>query len=676
MKTSTACPRNCYSSCSFYIHVQDNKVKNIDPHPKNLCTPEGVCLKGLAYIERANSSNRITEPLIKNKKNSTFEKTSWEEVLQVIADKIKFYHKEYGKHSILFYSASGMSGLVNQFSQKFWEMIGGATTTYGNLCWPAGLEATRLTLGENRHNAPWTLEHAKLIVYWGKNAAETNIQELIAVDKAIEKGAKVIVIDPRRTQTSEKANLHLQPKPGTDGALALAIAKILIKNNDIDKGFIDKHVKGYAEFVKSLENYSIGTLANEAGVKEDLVYEAANLIGSTKPMTIIPGYGMQRFSNGGQTIRCILTLSVLTGNIGKLGACWQYANLQSYVFDEVKEPLSYYPEKKKSVFRRTISMATLGEDILNTKEPQIKMAWIERGNPVSQNPDTNKVLNALRKLDFKVVVEQFMTDTALEADIVLPAKNMFEQSDIIGSYWNPYIQLKPKVVEPAGSVKPETEIYYLLAKELGFVEEDIKKHLPKPGNEFIEQFLKDSLAEHDELSFDKLREGPQLANSHEEITFQDYKFNTPSGKIELYSETAKKLWSVNELPTFVPPGYNESSYPLFLLSPNTKNRIHSQFNNLDVIKQFSQEPFVEIHPKEAVKRKIKDGDKVKVYNENGYFKLIAKVNFSIRRDCVSISNGWWIQEGGSTNFLSKGLETDMGYGAAFHDCKVEVVKLT
>lgn len=201
---STACPRNCYSTCSFKVHVKDNKVVNIDPHPGNLATPEGICLKGLAYVERANSKERILTPLIKNQKTGKFEKADWETTFELLAKKIKHFQGNFGKHSILFYAASGMSGLVNGFSSSFWKMIGGATTMYGNLCWPAGLEATLLTLGDNKHNAPWDLENAKLIIFWGKNAVETNIQQMIPVDKAIEKGAKVVVIDPRRTQTSEK----------------------------------------------------------------------------------------------------------------------------------------------------------------------------------------------------------------------------------------------------------------------------------------------------------------------------------------------------------------------------------------------------------------------------------------------------------------------------------------
>ncbi|RLD67972.1 MAG: hypothetical protein DRI95_03935 [Bacteroidetes bacterium] len=675
---STACPRNCYSTCSFKVHVDDGKVVNIDPHSGNLATPEGVCLKGLAYIERANSPERITKPLLKNKETDQFEIISWEKAFSILSEKINHFQKEYGNHSILFYAASGMSGLLNLFSQKFWEMIGGATTMYGNLCWPAGLEATRLTLGENKHNVPWDLENARLIILWGKNSAESNIQEMIPIMKAKEKGAKLIVIDPRRTPSAERADMLVQIKPGTDAALALGIAHLLIQTGQIDTDFISKNVLGFEEFKKAVSYYTPTTVAEITGIPAVHIYRLAEIIGTTNPMTLIPGFGMQRYSNGGQTVRSLLALLVITGNIGKPGACWHYANLQSYVFDKVKEPESYYPTKKSSgVFRRAVSMAKLGDDMLKMADPELKMIWVERGNPVTQNPDTNTILKAFRKLEFRVVVDQFMTDTALEADIILPAKNMFEQTDIIGGYWNPYVQLKPKVVEPADEVKPETEIYYLLAKKLGYAEEEIKQYLIEPGEEAVENILKNKLKEFPELNWDDLKEGPQIAKNHQEIAFADLKFSTPSGKIELYSKQAQELWGVDLLPTYTPLAENNKTspeFPLYFMSPNTKNRIHSQFNNLKIIKLFSPQPIVNMHPDDAESRNISEGDMVKIFNDRGSVHVKARLDYGIKKSCVVLTNGWWIQDGGTPNFLSKGRETDMGYGTAFHDNMVEVVK--
>jgi len=542
------------------------------------------------------------------------------------------------------------------------------------LCWPAGLEATRLTLGANKHNPPWDLEHAKLIVLWGKNPAESNIQEMIPIDKALEKGAKLITIDPRRSPSCERGQYLIQVKPGTDGALALGVAHELIQNNWIDQDFINKYVLGFDEFAKRAAEYPANKVSQICDIPEESIKLFAKLIADNPGMTMIPGYGMQRFSNGGQSIRSLLALSVITGNIGKKGACWHYANLQSYVFDSLKEPLSYFPKvNAKPKFRRAVSMAKLGDDLFNLVDPEIKMIWVERGNPLTQNPDSKMVKKAFQKAEFRVVVDQFLTDTAQEADLVLPAKNMFEQSDIIGSYWNPYVQLKQKVLEPAGEVKPETEIYYLLAHKMGFAKEDIESHLPEPNDEAIENYLNKHLKAFPELSLESLKEGPLIADQHEDFPFSDSIFNTPSGKIELYSTEAEKLWSVDPLPDYVP--LEPSDYPLQLMSPNSKNRIHSQFGNLNVIKQFEPETLLNIHPADAENRNINNGDWVRLYNDTGSSEVKVCFDIGLKSGCGVLTNGHWHQDGASPNLFTKGKETDMGHGTAFHDTYVDFEKI-
>lgn len=674
MKTySTACPRNCYSTCSIKVRVENDRVIGIDPNPDNLATPEGPCIKGLAYVERANSKERILHPL-KKVADGKYERISWDEALSTIVEQLKNCKESFGPHSILYFAASGMSGLLNGVGANFWKLFGGATTTYGNLCWPAGLEGTRLTLGANKHNAPWDLENAKLILLWGKNPAETNIQEMIPVEKAQEKGAKLIVIDPRRTPSSERANALFQIKSGTDAALALGVARELIENDWLDHDFIEKNVLGFEQFKARANEYTLEKVSDICRIPVEAIQELAKQIGTTDAMTLIPGYGMQRYENGGQTTRCILALSVITGNIGKPGACFHYANLQSYVFDDLKEPESYFPGCEHPSFRRKISVAKLGEDLLNIKDPEVKFIWVERGNPLSQNPDTNKILKGFRKAEFRVVVDQFMTDTTLEADIILPAKNMFEQTDIIGSYWNPYVQLRQKVMEPAGEVKPETEIYYLLAKQLGYNDEEIKVNIPESSDEAIEEYLNGFLKDFPELSLEKLKQGPQLANSFEEIPFADHQFPTPSGKIELFSPRAKEMWGVDELPDYVPlPEQDE--FPLQLISPNSKNRIHSQFGNLNVIKQFEPEAFLFVHPLDAEEKEMKNAEKVAIYNHQGKAEVKLQYDLGLRRGNVVLTNGHQSHLGAAPNLFTKGCETDMGHGTAFHNTWVDIKKL-
>ncbi|MBN2237033.1 MAG: molybdopterin-dependent oxidoreductase [Bacteroidales bacterium] len=671
---STACPRNCYSTCSFKAKVENGKLVAVEPHSANLATAEGPCIKGLSYVERANSKDRITQPLLKNEQGD-FVPISWEEALQLLANKLKYLKETFGAKSVLFYESSGMSGLTNGFSSKFWELFGGATTTYGNLCWPAGLEAVRLTLGENKHNVPWDLEHAKLIILWGKNPAETNIHQMVFIEKAQAKGAKLIVIDPRRTPSSERADLLIQPKPGTDAAIALAIANSLIQKKHYQQDFVDKFVLGFEEFKSSVATWTLEKAAKIADVPLELLEEFAHDLATDQAMTLIPGYGMQRFSNGGQTVRALLSLSVLTGNIGKKGACFHYANLQSYVFDATKEPESYYPEiGANKLFRRSISKARLGSDMLAQKDPPIKMIWVERGNPITQNPDTQLSLEAFRKLEFRVVVEQFLTDTAREADLILPAKNMFEQSDIIGSYWNPYVQLMPKILENAGNVKTEAQIYYALALTLGYSENEIQKYLPEPNNQAIERYLNEQLKQHKSLNWEALKKQPVLAPGLELIAFADKKFKTPSGKIELFSHEAELKWKVSALPSFDQLMNQTEQYPFYLLSPNTKNRIHSQFGNLKLIKQFAPEATCVISAEDALEKGIQQGDSLRIFNEKGSLETKVSISFGIKKGCVVYYNGWWFSEGGSPNVLSTGKETDMGHGTAFHDTKVQIEK--
>jgi anaerobic selenocysteine-containing dehydrogenase len=310
------------------------------------------------------------------------------------------------------------------------------------------------------------------------------------------------------------------------------------------------------------------------------------------------------------------------------------------------------------------------------------MAWVERGNPLTQNPETSTVLEAFRALEFRVVVDQFLTDTALEADLVLPAKTMFEQTDVINAYWHPYIQLKRKVLEPPGEVKPESEIYRLLARRLGIADRTVEDRIPGPDDADVERWLERRLEPFPELSLERLREGPVLAPGHREIAFEDLVFPTPSGRIELLSAEAARRWGVDPLPGHVEPVESlpgdpalHARYPLHFMTPNTKNRIHSQFNNLAMIRAVSPGPVLQIHPADAAPRAIEDGETVRVFNDRGSLYVTARLDFGIRTGCVAMTNGWWSTDGGSVNLLSLGRETDMGHGAAFHDNLVQVEKV-
>ena len=659
------------------VTVEDGRLRSIESHSDNMATPEGVCLKGLSYIERVYAKDRILHPLQRTS-SGDFERITWDSALDRIASELISARDRFGPRSVFFYTGSGTKGLLNEVSDNFWRLFGGCTTTYGDLCWPAGLEATRLTLGDNKHNAPWDLVNARLIIFWGKNPAETNIHQMRFVEEAVDNGARVVVIDPRRTQSAEGAELLVQIRPGTDGALALGIAHLLIARRSIDDAFIRDHVHGYREFAAMVRDYPPDRVADITDVPVEVVERLADLIGSITPLSICAGFGMQRYTNSAQTMRSLIALLALTGNIGKPGAGWIYANLQSSIFSSVCEPLALYPPATDDdPIRVSVSTARLGPEMLEQRDPELKVAWVERGNPVTQNPQTSKVLEAFRALDFRVVVDQFLTDTAREADIVLPAKTMFEQTDVIGAYWHPYIQIKAKLIDPPGEVRPETEVYWHLARRLGVSPDEIKRRVPAPSDEAIEAWLESRLEAFPELSIERLRQGPVLAPGTQEIAWSDFSFPTPSGRIELLSEEARDRWGADALPTFGPnierPAAGDAhDFPLQLLTPNTKNRIHSQFGNLPSIRALDPDTFAEMSPADAAERGIVEGDRVRVFNDRGKVETTVKLDHSLRPGCIVIHNGWWLSEGGGINLLSAARETDMGHGAAFHDNAVDV----
>ncbi|MGA7614231.1 MAG: molybdopterin-dependent oxidoreductase [Thermoanaerobaculia bacterium] len=672
--TITACPRNCYSTCSMDVTVEGGRLVRIDPVAANRATPEGPCVKGLAYVERAHSPQRVVRPM-RRRSDGSFEPFSWTEAIDLIASNLERLREKHGPQTVLYYSGSGTKGLLNGCGLAFWRLFGGCTTTYGDLCWPAGLEATRLTLGANSHNAPWDLENARLIVMWGKNPAETNIHQMPHIERAIEEGAKLVVIDPRRTETAERADLLAQLRPGTDGALALAIGHVLLRERLIDREFIAAHVEGFDRYAEMVREWTPERVAEITELPEPKIESIAKLIGTIRPVTIVPGFGMQRYTNSGQSMRAMLALLAITGNIGKPGAGWMYANLQTQVFSSVKDPVDFYPpEHPDGVVRVSISTARLGRDMLRTTDPPLTFAWVERGNPIPQNPETNRVIEAFRGLEFRVVVEEFMTDTAREADVVLPAKNFFEQSDVIGAYWHPYLHLRQKVLEPPPEVKPETEIYRALGRRLGIDEAKLSAALPGPSDASIEAWLGAKLSPLG-ITLDRLREGPLLSLEFEEIAFHDLRFPTRSGKIELRSDEARERWGVDELPLWHEADERPrrgGKYPLHILTPNTKNRIHSQFGNLDTIRRMDPEPFVAMHPSDARDRDLGEGQRARIFNDRGALEVPVRFDWGLKRGCITVTNGWWIEQGGAVNVLSMGRETDMGHGAAFHDNAVEV----
>ncbi len=643
------------------VTVEDGRIVQIEGDPSNPATGGKVCLKGLSYARRVTAPDRLLCPL-KRSRGGGFERTSWNEALTGIADRLDRIRREAGPSSVLYYEGSGSHGSLSQLSMAFWNQFGGCTLTYGDLCWPAGLEATRLTYGANLHNHPRLTAESRFILAWGHNPAETNIHQMRLILEAQERGARLAVVDPRSTDTTDAADVHLQPRPGTDGALALGMARVIVEKGLEDRAFIDAHAAGFEQYLHRLRKFPIDHVAGITGVPAEAIESLAVEYATTRPALLIAGFGLQRHHHAGQTVRAVALLPALTGNVGVPGGGWQYANLASHRLRSHRLP----PEPPASA-RRGLPVSRLAHAAAEMTAPPIRAAWVERANPVSQHPASGRVHEFFDGLDLVVVVDQFMTDTAGCADYVLPAKTLFEEEDVVTAYWHPYLQLRTKVLEPPGEVRTETAIWRDLAARFRFD----TSYFPQDVSEALRSVLPEG------VSLEDLQRGPVDPSGGGDVAFADRRFATPSGKVEFASAEARRQWGVDPVPDYVALGEGHSSplherFPLQLLSCKTRDRIHSQFGNLDWIKDVERPHCLDINPSDAAARGLRDGDVAAVWNARGRIEIPVRIDHGIRPGVVHILEGRCHAGDPDVNQLTAAGVTDMNYGATFYECLVEV----
>jgi len=661
----TVCPRNCYCTCGMLVTLDEgNRIVAIEGDPDNPATGGHVCLKGLSYARRQTYPGRLLTPLRRTASGSGFEPVGWDDALREITERLSRVRSAHGPEAVLYYEGSGSHGALGGLSMAFWRQFGGCTTTFGDLCWPAGLEATRLTYGGNFHNDPALTLQSRLILLWGHNPAETNIHQWRLILDAQARGARVIVIDPRQTDSTDAADRHLQPRPGTDAALALGLAREIVAAGLEDSAFLDAHADGVEEYRRRVAEYPLDRVASITGLDAQEVRALALEYASTKPALLIAGFGLQRHSRAGQTMRAVALLPALTGNVGVSGGGWQYANLASHCL----RPLPLPPEPAAS---RAIPVSQVARHLETLDGPPIRAAWIERGNPAAQNPASQRLRDALAKLDLVVVVDQFMTPTASLAHVVLPAKTLFEEEDLVTAYWHPYLQWRAKVLPPAGEVRPESDIWRDLCGRFGY---DISCF---PDDR--ESFLQALLPEGCDFTLEDLKARPIDPSGSGGVAFADRRFPTASGKVAFASDEAAALWGVDRVPDYAPLGEGAESaargrFPLQLLSCKTRDRIHSQFGNLDWVREIERPHVLDIHPDDARARGITDGSRAAVWNERGRIELGVRVTPGIRPGVVHVLEGWCHGEDPDVNALTAEGITDMNHGATFYECLVEVAR--
>ncbi|MEW9122753.1 MAG: molybdopterin-dependent oxidoreductase [Thermotaleaceae bacterium] len=649
-----ACPMDCFDVCSFIAEVEDGRVLRIRGNKEHPMTKGYGCSKGAQHLERLYHRDRLLHP--KRKVGGKFKDISWEEALDEISFKLKEIREKYGSLAVLHYYDSGYGGMSKTVDKMFFNYYGGITVPRGSLCWGAGIAAQKYDFGESRGHHPKDHLNAKTIIIWGRNPYNTNIHLMEYLREAKKSGAQVILIDPIQTKSAEIASEYIGIRPGTDGALALAMAHILIAEELVDKKFIKNHVKGFEEFADSIKDFTPDKASKITGIDQDVICRLARDYGSNKPSCIILGYGIQRYTNGGNTVRCIDALGAITGNIGIAGGGVNYANksIASYVGGEVEK------SERAVKNQRSYSRTFLGKYIEEENDPPIKAIFVTKANPLVQGPDLNQTIKAFEKIEFKVVIDMFMTDTAKMADLVLPCTHVMEEDDFVcSSMFSPYLNYSKQVIKPRAGIIGEYEFFRLLAKKMEMVDyPDIEKDI------FLQRAL-EPLTEAFQISYQNLKED-FYAISNRDIPWEEKQFTTPSGKYELYSDAAERD-GLSPFPQYIPTKEGDEKYPLRLLTPHPKESLHSQhFVFRDEI------PTVYVHEDTAQRYSLCSGECAEITSPKGHLTAKVVVDNHVGKDILMIYEGWW-HKSGSVNFLIEAATSEMGEQAAYYDsyCSIE-----
>ena len=644
-----SCPLDCFDVCSIIATVENGRIIKLKGDKNHPLTRGFICSKGRKHLERVYHPDRILKPRKKNK--GKWIDISYEEAIDEIATKLKNIKMQYGPEAVLHFYDSGYVGLSKSVDKMFFNYYGGATTHTGSLCWGAGIEAQKIDFGSNRSHAPQDLLNSKTIIIWGRNPADTNIHLMRYLSEAKKQGAYIYLIDPIRTNTAKIASEYIRIRPSTDGALALGIGNYLINENLTDIDFIKNHVKGYEEYKNYVKSFTLEVVQEITGIDKEKIRKIAENYGKNKPSSIIIGYGLQRYKNGGNNIRGIDALGALTGNIGIEGGGVNYSNklISEYIGGEVEKSKTYVKN------RRTYSKTKLGEFIMKAHNPPIKCLFITKSNPLVQVPNINKTIEAFKKVDFKVVIDIFMTDTARYADLVLPATSILEEEDFLySSMYSPYLNYSNRVISPINGIIGEYELFRALAKRM-----DMIKYPDIDREEFFKRALK-PLMESFDVGYEYLKEN-FFTIEDRIVPWKNKVFHTPSRRFELYSEAAKQQ-GLSPIPVYIPSGEDRGKYKLRLITPHLKDSLHSQHF------VFEQDiPTAYINNTTLEKNNLDIQKTAKIESEYGELEVKLEISEDIGDGIIMIYEGWW-HRSGSVNFLTPDYISDMGEQAAYYEC--------
>lgn len=697
-----ACPRNCYDTCSLKTWVKDDVITFVEGAPESTFTHGTPCVKGLSYPRRVYSPDRIKYPMVQDVRGSgNWRRISWDEAMQRIATKMLEIKKKDGSMlGLAMTKYSGKFGVLNYAVEGMMSSLGYTTRFAGTPCWPAGIDAQNYDMGDMWCNDPEDFVKAKYIIIWGANPAWCSMHTMKYIYQAREKGAKVVVIDPLLTQTAAKADLYLRVRPGSDGALALGMARHLVDKGLVDQDFVNNYSHGYPEFEAYLRNSVTVEWASEiCGLSADVIRQLAEEFTAVNPATVWIGYGMQRHVNGGANVRAIDAFVAMTGNIGIEGGGARYGHLHTWGFNYnammQKPPVGSIgmpgaagttsefgsAGEVAQYSDRSLNINQTAKGILEANEPPVRMLWVACKNPFAQDFDRSKMEKAFEKLEMVVCADQFFNETVQHADIVLPVTTAFEEWNVDASYWHYWLSINQPAIKPMYEAKCDLEIAVLLSRTINKLEPG-SCTFPQEFNHkrWLDQEFNDGMAKMFGISsWDDLLDGPKKAILPSSAAWYDRKFKTPSGKFEFRSELCEKNGHT-ALPEYKPEA--KSTLPFHLFTPHVQFGIHSQFINLDWMQVFYPEPFVYMHPISVEKRGIAENDLVKVFNTVGEVELRAKVTANVPEDFLVMYEAWFPKRKYNVQNVVADTPADMGLmktgapGAAIHSQFADIILIS
>ncbi|HYF77902.1 MAG TPA: molybdopterin-dependent oxidoreductase [Symbiobacteriaceae bacterium] len=676
------CPHNCYDTCGMIVTVEGGIVRRIEGDPDHPHSAGRLCAKGYSYVDRVYATDRLRHPMLQSPKGSgQWRRMTWDEALSRIADKLLDVYDRHGSLlPVCLYRGSGNLGVLHEAPDAMFRAMGPHTVAVNQLCMAAGAAAQAYDFGGMATSDPRQMLQSKTLLLWGVNPAWTAPHQMNLIMQAQDQGTSVIVIDPVATATASRADLHVAPRPATDGALALGMARCILDEGLYDQAFLADHVKGWDEFAAYLRrDISLEWAAAETGLPPEAIREIALAYATGGPAMIWVGYGMQRHANGGQSVRAIDALAAMTGQVGRPGTGVQYGQMNTWVFGNHLR--SYrgasgrpYTGPDAVDGNRTVTMGAIGQTLPAFADPPVEVLWVTGGNPARQEPDSLSVRRLLRDLDLVVVVDQFMTDTAREADIVLPTTTHLGNWDLHASYWHHYISLTERAVVPPFEARSDLSIAWALSAKLAELRPGFCV-FPTEGDEqdWVERELK--AGGFDVGTVETLRRGPVRAPIPE-VAWESLRFATPSGRIELASDVAEAD-GLPRLPVYMGTPLAPGEYPLRLLTPHPAESLHSQFHVRSWNLRNSPTPLAEVHPELASRLGLSDGDLARIYNDRGELRLPVRVTRNVPPDTVVAYEAFYPDQAYSVNDLTApASEGDGAFpGVAYGDCFVAVAPL-